>query len=163
SVNEQTKALYRSTGGGNEWLELGEKGKTQVLSEEEIVVLSELTVRIEDHFGFPCDIEWAKDSESFYIVQSRPITTLDKKIDQFELSDLKDLEYWAEEYKLPLFLFSNSQGTFEDDLLCVYQDNTIRLFALGGRTKSDRESGHERFVSQQDLDEFAQEVKLTID
>ena len=134
-----------------------------MLSEEEIVVLSELTVRIEDHFGFPCDIEWAKDSESFYIVQSRPITTLDKKIDQFELSDLKDLEYWAEEYKLPLFLFSNSQGTFEDDLLCVYQDNTIRLFALGGRTKSDRESGHERFVSQQDLDEFAQEVKLTID
>jgi len=79
SVNEQTKAMYRNAGGRNEWLELGERGRTQVLSEQEIVALSELTVRIEDHFGFPCDIEWAEEGGSFYVVQSRPITTLDKK------------------------------------------------------------------------------------
>ncbi|MBU2566429.1 hypothetical protein KKG46_02620 [Patescibacteria group bacterium] len=31
---------------------------------------------IEEHYGFPCDIEWAYKKEKFYIVQSRPITTL---------------------------------------------------------------------------------------
>ena len=32
--------------------------------------------KIEKHYGFPVDIEWAFESGKFYIVQSRPITTL---------------------------------------------------------------------------------------
>jgi hypothetical protein len=32
--------------------------------------------KIEDHFGHPQDIEWCLADETFYIVQSRPITTL---------------------------------------------------------------------------------------
>jgi len=75
-VNEQTKALYKKSKDGNEWKELGEKGKKQVLTENEIIELSKLIVKIEDHYGFPCDIEWAKENGKFYIVQSRPITTL---------------------------------------------------------------------------------------
>jgi hypothetical protein len=35
---------------------------------------------IENHYGFPCDIEWAKDKNKFYIVQSRPITTLNTDV-----------------------------------------------------------------------------------
>ena len=33
-------------------------------------------MKIENHYGFPCDIEWAYESGEFYITQSRPITTL---------------------------------------------------------------------------------------
>tara|TARA_Y100000034_G_scaffold8427_1_gene9169 strand:+ start:602 stop:3100 length:2499 start_codon:yes stop_codon:yes gene_type:complete len=76
NVNEQTKALYKKAKSGNEWKALGEKGNKQVLTEKEIVELSRLIVKIENHYGFPCDIEWAKEKEKFHIVQSRPITTL---------------------------------------------------------------------------------------
>ena len=42
--------------------------------------LSELIVKIENHYGFPVDIEWAYEKNKFYITQSRPITTLNKEV-----------------------------------------------------------------------------------
>ena len=50
--------------------------KKQVLSDSEILRLTKLILKIENHFGFPVDIEWAKEKNKFYITQSRPITTL---------------------------------------------------------------------------------------
>jgi pyruvate,water dikinase len=50
--------------------------KKQKLSEEQIFVLTEEVVRIEKHYSFPVDIEWALEDGKFYITQSRPITTL---------------------------------------------------------------------------------------
>ncbi|MDE2037937.1 MAG: hypothetical protein KGI69_01795 [Patescibacteria group bacterium] len=79
SVSEQTKGLFRRDGGGNEWKGLGKLGASQVLDEAAILDLAELVVKIERHYGFPCDIEWAYEDGRFYIVQSRPITTLQKK------------------------------------------------------------------------------------
>ena len=69
--------MYRKKSGGNEWKDLPNKiGEKQVLSDEEILKLSRLIIKIEEHYGFPVDVEWAKEKEKFYIVQSRPITTL---------------------------------------------------------------------------------------
>ena len=82
NISNQTRAMYRKAGGGNEWQELGEKGGTQVFSEPEILSLAEIIMTIENHYGFPCDIEWAFESGKFYIVQSRPITTLSKTGEQ---------------------------------------------------------------------------------
>jgi len=42
------------------------------------VELAKIILSIEKHYGFPCDIEWAREDNKFYIVQSRPITTLGK-------------------------------------------------------------------------------------
>lgn len=79
NTNTQKKALYRATGGGNEWQDIVEpKASAQVLTSEQILQLAELVIRIEKHYGFPCDVEWAFENNTFYIVQSRPITTLDK-------------------------------------------------------------------------------------
>ncbi|HAU66090.1 MAG: putative phosphoenolpyruvate synthase [Candidatus Uhrbacteria bacterium GW2011_GWF2_39_13] len=110
NVNEQTKALYKKTKGGNEWKEIGEKGKKQVLSKNEIIKLSKLITKIENHYRFPCDIEWAKENKKFYILQSRPITTISEtetsqtyyKIMTRPLS-LIDCECWdfGERIKLP--------------------------------------------------------------
>jgi len=83
NVNEQTKALFKKAKGGNEWKNLGEKGKKQVLTEKKIIELSKLIVKIENHYGFPCDIEWAKEKGKFYIVQSRPITTIQKEENEY--------------------------------------------------------------------------------
>ncbi len=76
TVNHQQKALYRAKTWWNEWIQLGEKGKDQILNQEQVSELSTIILRIENHYGFPCDIEWAYEWGKFYIVQSRPITTL---------------------------------------------------------------------------------------
>lgn len=61
---------------GNERVELGEKGKERVLSDQEIEKLVNLGEIIEDHYGKPQDVEWAIEGGEVYIVQSRPITTI---------------------------------------------------------------------------------------
>jgi pyruvate,water dikinase len=85
NVSTQERGLYRSKNhstehGNNEWIAIPEpKASSQVLSGEQILALSEIILGIEKHYGFPCDIEWAYEAGKFYIVQSRPITTLAKK------------------------------------------------------------------------------------
>ena len=75
----KSRGLYRKATGGNVWKNIGnKKANTQCLSNKEILKLSELILRIERHYGFPCDIEWAYEKGKFYITQSRPITTLKK-------------------------------------------------------------------------------------
>lgn len=46
------------------------------LGEDQLEDLKELIMKIEDFYGSPQDIEWAYAKGKFYIVQSRPITTL---------------------------------------------------------------------------------------
>ncbi|MFT5036902.1 MAG: phosphoenolpyruvate synthase/pyruvate phosphate dikinase [Candidatus Azotimanducaceae bacterium] len=75
TVNTQDKALYSGAGETNTTL-LDEKGSKQVLASENIQELATIIEKIEKHYGFPCDIEWAYANETFYITQSRPITTL---------------------------------------------------------------------------------------
>src|SRR5262249_9251413 len=48
----------------------------QALPDELILELATLGLRIEGHFGRPQDIEWCRAGGAFYVVQSRPITTL---------------------------------------------------------------------------------------
>jgi len=50
--------------------------ESQKLNGKEILELAEICKNIEKHYKFPCDIEWAREKGKFYIVQSRPITTL---------------------------------------------------------------------------------------
>jgi pyruvate,water dikinase len=85
NVSTQDRALYRSEKaskehGNNEWVNIPEpKASSQVLTKAQILELSEIILKIENHYGFPCDIEWAYEAGKFYIVQSRPITTLASK------------------------------------------------------------------------------------
>lgn len=54
-----------------------DKRNEQAISDEIIVELAKMGVKIEDHYGKPQDIEWAIDEEDkIWILQSRPITTL---------------------------------------------------------------------------------------
>ncbi|MDR7866412.1 MAG: rifamycin-inactivating phosphotransferase [Sporomusaceae bacterium] len=70
-------AIYPLPDGGTEERALPpERQREQALADGAILELAELGRRIEAHFGAPQDIEWARAGERFYIVQSRPITTL---------------------------------------------------------------------------------------
>ncbi len=50
--------------------------RIQTLSERQILQLAQIGRQIEAYFGCPQDIEWCLARNTFYIVQSRPITTL---------------------------------------------------------------------------------------
>lgn len=70
-------AIYGRREGGTETLQIDPgQQKTQTLSDEQILQLASIGKRIEAHFGCPQDIEWCLAQDTFYIVQSRPITTL---------------------------------------------------------------------------------------
>lgn len=55
-----------------------EQARQRVLSDVEVLQLARLGLRVERHYGAPQDIEWAEEGGRFYLVQSRPITTLGK-------------------------------------------------------------------------------------
>ncbi|HBS44347.1 MAG TPA: phosphoenolpyruvate synthase [Paenibacillus sp.] len=70
-------AIYGLKEGGTESLKIDlDQQKTQTLTEQQILQLARLGREIEAYFGYPQDIEWCLDHDTFYIVQSRPITTL---------------------------------------------------------------------------------------
>jgi pyruvate,water dikinase len=51
----------------------------QVLTDNEIVVLAAYCKKIEQHYNFPEDIEWAIERGNVYIIQARAVTTLEQK------------------------------------------------------------------------------------
>lgn len=50
--------------------------ETVTLNKEEVDILRQLCLKAEAYFGSPQDLEWAYADGTFYLVQSRPITSL---------------------------------------------------------------------------------------
>ena len=53
-----------------------EKRNERVLSDEELIELTEMGKRIQAHYGEPMDTEWAFENGELFLLQARPITTL---------------------------------------------------------------------------------------
>lgn len=53
----------------------------QKISDEDIIHLAKLGKQLEEHYHFPQDIEWAKEDNKLFIVQTRPVTTIKEKAD----------------------------------------------------------------------------------
>ncbi|MFE4143936.1 phosphoenolpyruvate synthase [Peribacillus sp. YIM B13472] len=70
-------AIYGLKEGGTQTQQIDpDQQKTQTLTEQQILQLARIGKQIEAYFGCPQDIEWCLVDDAFYIVQSRPITTL---------------------------------------------------------------------------------------
>ncbi|MGI8411468.1 MAG: PEP/pyruvate-binding domain-containing protein, partial [Solirubrobacteraceae bacterium] len=70
-------AIHALPAGGTEELAVAPARQEQpALTDPQVVALVQLGRRIEAHFGYPQDIEWCLAEGDFWIVQSRPITTL---------------------------------------------------------------------------------------
>ena len=52
-----------------------------VLADDDILMLARWAVAIEEHYGRPMDMEWAKDGETgeMFIVQARPETVQSRR------------------------------------------------------------------------------------
>jgi len=85
-IHKQTWMLNRNSGSSNTDdlsnlqkeaqpvpVELQEKQK---LTDEEIMQLAKIALKIEEHYGKPQDTEFAIEGGKVYLVQSRPVTTL---------------------------------------------------------------------------------------
>ncbi len=55
------------------------KVEAQVLTDYEIVALAAYCKKIEQHYNFPEDIEWAMERGKIYVVQTRAVTILEEK------------------------------------------------------------------------------------
>ncbi len=70
-------AIYGQKEGGTEKQQIeSDQQQTQTLTNQQILQLARIGRQIEAYFGSPQDIEWCLVDDKFYIVQSRPITTL---------------------------------------------------------------------------------------
>ncbi|MCA1182016.1 phosphoenolpyruvate synthase [Bacillus licheniformis] len=76
-LSKKELAIYSVPEGGTVQKTLSpEKQQTQALPDPRIIELAELGRKIEAHYGKEQDIEWAFAGGRFYILQSRPITSL---------------------------------------------------------------------------------------
>ncbi|MFS0666894.1 phosphoenolpyruvate synthase [Peribacillus frigoritolerans] len=76
-ISAKKLAIYARKDGGTMEKEI-EPGQQvlSTLSDEQVLGLERIGRKLEAHFGCPQDIEWCLVDDTFYIVQSRPITTL---------------------------------------------------------------------------------------
>jgi pyruvate,water dikinase len=76
-ISAKNLAIYALKDGGTEEHEIEpEQQNRQALTNEQILQLERIGRKIEEHFARPQDIEWCLADGTFYIVQSRPVTTL---------------------------------------------------------------------------------------
>jgi len=79
---KEKKLIYKEDGTGTEQKEVtAEERASFVLSDDEVLTLAKWTCTIEEYYGRPMDIEWAKDgiTNELFIVQARPETVHSQK------------------------------------------------------------------------------------
>ena len=76
NINSQEKMIVRSKKGIETIFVPKSKREKPKLSAKLIKELAKLCIKIEDHYKYPQDIEWALENRKFYILQTRPITSL---------------------------------------------------------------------------------------
>ena len=64
-----------------------DKRNERVLSDEELIELTEMGKRVQAHYGEPMDTEWAFENGNLFLLQARPITTLGDVDEPAEDSD----------------------------------------------------------------------------
>ena len=76
-VGNKTVAIVRGEDGKDSRIVLtDEQAARRVLTDDEVIDLARTGLRIHDHYGEPQDVEWAVCAGRWFILQSRPITTL---------------------------------------------------------------------------------------
>ncbi|KAF5434957.1 pyruvate, water dikinase [Candidatus Methanophagaceae archaeon] len=96
--SKRKKMVYNEKGTGTKQRKVtSEEQKQFVLTDEEVLTLANWTCIIEEHYGRPMDIEWAKDgmTNKLFIVQARPETVHSQKdiavLETYVLEEDRDL------------------------------------------------------------------------
>ena len=112
AIGSKEMAIHYADGGGILEIDTTEDQRTgQALSNQHVLELAEIGGNIEQHYGSPQDIEWALLGGKWYVLQSRPITTL------------RDPEEQQDEYNRSMFI-----EIFPDPLSPVFASIMVPLF-----------------------------------
>jgi phosphoenolpyruvate synthase/pyruvate phosphate dikinase len=125
-ISTKKLAIYALKDGGTKEQEIEpEQQNRQVLTDEQILRLERMGRKIEAHFGRPQDIEWCLVDDTFFIVQSRPITTL------YPIPEANDQEHY-------IYISVGHQQMMTDPMkplgLSLWQLTAARpMYKAGGR------------------------------
>ena len=81
-IAKQELKMIRSDGGKGEEANVKvtltpDEQAQQKISDDDIIALAKIGKQLEDHYQFPQDIEWAKEDNQLFIVQTRPVTNIE--------------------------------------------------------------------------------------
>ncbi len=127
--SKEKKLIYKGKWSGTEQDRVKpEEQKRFVLNDDEILTLARWACLIEEHYGTPMDIEWAKDgvSNELFIVQARPETVYAHK-------DLALLKTYRLEEQGHLLLEGEAVGTKigQGEVNIIEESREIHLFQEG--------------------------------
>ena len=160
NIAEKHRALVRSESAEQNELAVVEEPKAyeQALNNAQILELAELVLVIEKHYGFPCDVEWALEKGRFYILQSRPITTLHKQEKHhlhYTVADLGILHHH-------IILSPDSYGAL--DYRTLVEDGVVRAYLTDEGMREARARG-EKLLDKDFFDDLvkrAAEVQTSL-
>jgi pyruvate,water dikinase len=126
---KEKKLVYKRNGTGTEQKEVKvEEQRKFVLSDDEVLALARWACIIEEHYGLPMDIEWAKDgiTGELFIVQARPETVHSQM-------DLVSLRTYVLEEEGKLLLKGEAVGTKigQGEVKVIESSNEIHKFKSG--------------------------------
>ncbi|HEU65146.1 MAG TPA: phosphoenolpyruvate synthase [Chloroflexi bacterium] len=126
---KEEKLVYKSNGVGTEQKEVKFKERRKfTLSDDEVLTLARWACIIEEHYGLPMDIEWAKDGVrgELFIVQARPETV-------YANQDLASLRTYVLEEEGRLLLKGEAVGTRigQGEVNIIENSNEIHKFKKG--------------------------------
>lgn len=78
-TSEQSILLEKSGTANKEKRVAKQFAKKQKISDKQIIELAKFGLALEKHYYFPQDAEWAIEKDKVYIVQTRPVTTINQK------------------------------------------------------------------------------------
>lgn len=90
-VHRQESKFIRSSQGNREIKLNRNDGSSQKLSDNQIREVALLAKDIESHYYFPQDIEWAIEKGRIFVVQSRPVTTINNALPKENKSVLENV------------------------------------------------------------------------
>lgn len=140
-ISKKKIAIYSMPEGGTVTKDVPpEKQELQALEDDRIIELAELGQKIENHYGSEQDIEWGYAEGKFYILQSRPITSLypvphvsDGKFHVF--ASFGHIQVMTDAMKpLSISLISNLTNFLKKDT--ASSDNCF-IYSAGGRIFAD--------------------------
>ena len=106
SVGAQRSGLFLDGGESKAtWRNLDERGSIPKLTDEQVREYSTLLAKVQDHYGFPVDTEWALQDGQFWLLQARPITTL---AEEYHESIIDMAEDWDLTVRRPMSLMEVS-------------------------------------------------------
>jgi phosphohistidine swiveling domain-containing protein len=133
---------YAQDGGTVELETPAERREIPALPDEGVSELVALGQGIEAHYGTPQDIEWAQAGGRFYVLQSRPITTLSEAVEGADPSVEYNRTMFVELFPDPL------SPVFLDSLRPLFHSMLDFIFSSWGFTPPEDMEATGGFCSQ---------------